>query len=452
MSILAPYVFLLLLTSVFSPNKVLVFGSPSPEQESFKRPDPLRGFKNYDGGYNVTNKHYLASAVFTGVHSYVIAGAWLLCGLGFGIFVTWKNLLRSDSSQVEEYLNHHFLLLFLLIILFTSLAIIAASLVLAANESSFYRSKKFKGTIVRVSKDTHRKIHKVIIVMTEMKHLLRPYDPATSRRLYTVTRLLAREARAIRSFVQKSGHDIDVAIRTSHILHFVVVTINLVFLVASLVLLLLHWHPGFITIIIVGWILTTMCWALTGFDFSFQNFVHDTCTAFQDFERDPQNSSLSSIVPCLDSSSSDELLIEIGSTIYKFITKLNWKMEALYMLLPLDRDFVDSVGAKRVCAPFSGPPNYTYIPETCSKDRMSIDDFSNRIYRLTCPPAPRPWRRSQRNSHCDGEEHHKSNRTFTRILIVVFTIISFSLTPSTPEKPVNFSNHGGHSNTHLTFR
>lgn len=75
-----------------------------------------------------------------------------------------------------------------------------------------------------------------------------------------------------------------------------------------------------------------------------------------------------------------------------------------------------------------------------------------RIYRLTCLPAPRPWRRSQRNSHCDGEEHHKCNRTFTRILIVVFTIISFSLTPSTPEKPVNFSNHGGHSNTHLTFR
>lgn len=52
------------------------------------------------------------------------------------------------------------------------------------------------------------------------------------------------------------------------------------------------------------------------------SFVHDTCTAFQDFERDPQNSSLSSIVPCLDSSSSDELLIEIGSTIYKFITKV----------------------------------------------------------------------------------------------------------------------------------
>lgn len=70
MSILAPYVFLLLVTSVFSPNKVLVFGSPSPEQESFKRPDPLRGFKNYDGGYNVTNKHYLA--VSSIVSSYVV--------------------------------------------------------------------------------------------------------------------------------------------------------------------------------------------------------------------------------------------------------------------------------------------------------------------------------------------------------------------------------------------
>nr|GFC76425.1 hypothetical protein CTI12_AA141690 [Tanacetum cinerariifolium] len=33
--------------------------------------------------------------------------------------------------------------------------------------------------------------------------------------------------------------------------------------------LLLHWHPGFIILIVVCWILTTVSWILTGFDFFF---------------------------------------------------------------------------------------------------------------------------------------------------------------------------------------
>ncbi|KAJ9177375.1 hypothetical protein P3X46_012601 [Hevea brasiliensis] len=274
--------------------------------------------------------------------------------------------------------------MFLIIILFTLLAIIATSLVLAANESAFYRTNKFMRTIVEVGKDTHRKIHKVIIAMIEMQHLLRPYDPATSVRFYTITHLLAREAQAIRDIVQKSGRAIDLAIHTSHILHLVVVTINLVLLLTSLVLLLLHWHPGFITIIFVCWILTTICWALTGFDFFLQTFVYDTCTAFQDFEQDPQNCSLSSMIPCMDSSSSDQLLIEIGSTIHNFVSKLNWKMEELYVLLPSEGNIMDLVGVKKICDPFSGPPNYTYIPESCSKDSISIQDIPNILSRLTC--------------------------------------------------------------------
>lgn len=52
------YILLLVSTSIFS-HKPVAFGSPVQEQR-FHRPDPLRHFKFYKGGYDIRNKHYWA--------------------------------------------------------------------------------------------------------------------------------------------------------------------------------------------------------------------------------------------------------------------------------------------------------------------------------------------------------------------------------------------------------
>ncbi|KAL2906509.1 Photosystem I assembly protein Ycf4, partial [Bienertia sinuspersici] len=105
----------------------ITFASSSSSSSSdLHRRDPLQHFKFYDGGYNLQNKHYWASAVFTGVHGYAVAGVWMLCGLGCGIFMITKNVCNSsDSSSVNHTYNNsdysHFLLL-VLILFFTLLA------------------------------------------------------------------------------------------------------------------------------------------------------------------------------------------------------------------------------------------------------------------------------------------------------------------------------------------
>ncbi|EFH39113.1 predicted protein, partial [Arabidopsis lyrata subsp. lyrata] len=42
-----------------------------------KRPDILRAFKPYHGGWNITNNHYWASVGFTGTPGFILAATWL---------------------------------------------------------------------------------------------------------------------------------------------------------------------------------------------------------------------------------------------------------------------------------------------------------------------------------------------------------------------------------------
>jgi hypothetical protein len=112
---------------------------------------------------------------------------------------------------------------------------------------------------------------------------------------------------------------------------------------------ILYWFN--FSIILCLWILTSLCWFLTGFDyflhtwvnklfdswiilvtvirviklfFHFEcSFANDACSAFEDFEKNPQNSSLGSMLPCINDSFSDKLIAQIGSTIHSFIVEVH---------------------------------------------------------------------------------------------------------------------------------
>ncbi|RDX75550.1 hypothetical protein CR513_44554, partial [Mucuna pruriens] len=169
-----------------------------------------------------------------------------------------------------------------------------------------------------------------------------------------------------------------------YVAHLVVLTVNLVTLVAALVLMLLHWRPGFIIIIICFWILTSLCWFLTGFDFFLHTFANDACSAFEDFEENPQNSSLGSMLPCIKESFSGKLIAEIGYTIHRFIVQLNSNISVAYRFLGVSEDNEALVGIMKICDPFSGNSNLSYVPQSCPQDAVPIGDISKILARFTC--------------------------------------------------------------------
>ncbi|GMP27722.1 hypothetical protein CsSME_00003589 [Camellia sinensis var. sinensis] len=341
------FVLLLVSSSVFS-HKSVVFGSPVSEQ-SFKRPDPLRHFKLYKGGYDLTNRHYWASAAFTGIHGYAIAGVWVICGLGFGTYLTLKNFIGSSSasSSLPQHSESSYIIMFLLLILFSILAIVATGLAIAANQSCLHRTKTLKETVLGAGGDARKTLRNVTDTMNNMLNLLLPYDSKTCRLLNYTSHQLARESRLIRTFVHKNEHTINKAIQLSYIANLVVVTVNLASLAAA---------------------------------------IDDTCSALENFEQNPQNNSLSSILPCANSSSFDKVFKDIGYTVHTSITELNSKITQLNEFLRLDEQNDNFSEVQKICDPFPAATNYSYAPEKCPKDAIPIGDLAGVLSRFTCYP------------------------------------------------------------------
>lgn len=59
-------------------------------------------------------------------------------------------------------------------------------------------------------------------------------------------------------------------------------------------------------------------------DFRFEG---DTCTALEDFQKDPYNSSLSSILPCNELLSAKSLLSDVSAGIYNLVNEVNFETE-----------------------------------------------------------------------------------------------------------------------------
>lgn len=378
------YILLLVSTSIFSHLSV-AFGSPVREQR-FHRPDPLRHFKLYKGGYDIRNKHYWASAAFTGVHGYAIGGVWILCGLAFGSYLVLKSFNGSSSSSaLAENSNSFYIILFFLVLLFSFLAIVATSLVIAANQSSFKRTKKLEETVLGAGGEARKTIRKVTDAMTEMQNVLLPYDPKTCTLLNSTSYQLGKEARLIRKFGRKYEHSISKAIQISYVANLAIVSVNLGFLAAAIVLLFFHWQPGFVILLLLCWILTTLCWFLSGFDFFFHTFAEDTCSALENYEQNPRNNSLSAVLPCSNSSNADNVLVEIGHTVHNSIEELNSKIGQFSDLIRLQEEQDDgSFRVTKICDPFSGAPNFSYAPQNCSKDSIPIGALPGVLSRFTC--------------------------------------------------------------------
>ncbi|CAN4083025.1 unnamed protein product [Withania somnifera] len=357
----------------------LVFGFIVRDEIS-TRLDPMRQLKSYNGTYNLGDKHYWASAAFTGIHGYAIAGIWLLFGLGFGSYMIFKYFHGNSNTPIVEYPPSSYILMFSLVVLFTILATVASSVILVANNGFDHRVERLRQTIFYAGGDTRHTIRRVIKVLLSMQTLLRPYNSEADKLLNVITHRLRKGAITIQQFVDKTRHISNEAIRTLYVTNIVVVTVNLVLLVCPLALLVWHWPVGFIIIIFCCWILTTLSWVLTGFDFFFHTFAEDTCSALEDFQQNPQNNSL---FPCARSEASDKIFVQIGFTAHNFITQLNSKLREVHGL-GLNDVMENSIGTRGVCDPFSGARNYSFAPGLCPKDTIPIGELKYVLSRVTC--------------------------------------------------------------------
>lgn len=106
--------------------------------------------------------------------------------------------------------------------------------------------------------------------------------------------------------------------------------------------------------------------------YDFCSFAGDTCTALENFQSDPYNSSLSSILPCDELVSAESVLHDVSQGVHQIINEVNQRLSTEYG------------NVAQICNPFSGPPEYNYEPGNCSSTTIQVGDIPRIFKMLTC--------------------------------------------------------------------
>ncbi|KAI8002427.1 hypothetical protein LOK49_LG08G02034 [Camellia lanceoleosa] len=356
---------------------------PMRQSDDAVRVDPLNHFKKYRGGYDVTNKHYWSSAIFTGIYGYAIGVLWLLCGLVNGGFLLATSFCCKNSNRkLKKKKGSHchkqcYLWPILLATFFTVLAIVATGLVLGGNAKFHSRAKKVVDIVINTANDASQTIYNTTGAMKDISINLEASNGSSSYTglLTSTSQKLDSEAAVIQSQAKKNRHAINKGLKIVYILTVVIISFNLVAVLALSVFGILRLQRAFYVFIVLCWLLTILCWFFFGVYFFIEKFEGDTCAALEDFQRDPYNSSLSSILPCNELLSAKSALSDVSAGIYNLVNEVNANISTSYQNIV------------QVCNPFSEPPEYQYQPNSCPSNTIKIGDIPRVLKTFTCSDA-----------------------------------------------------------------
>ncbi|KAJ0973694.1 hypothetical protein J5N97_015659 [Dioscorea zingiberensis] len=285
------------------------------------RPDPFRGFKLYNGGYDLKSSHYWAAMAFTGVHGYVIALIWISAGIALlGCYLVKKKNKETCTTSSSAY--YQLLIVALILIVFTMLALVASVIAIITNHRVHTSAKKLKGTLLGAAGNACHSIHRVLHSIKEIHELLLPYSTTTCLFLSSLSMELSITLAEIREHMRNDDRLFNVILGFLFGATLGIVSLNLAIITAAI--------------------------------------------AMKEFNQNPKNSSLGLLFKCPKPSNVESTMTDIGFGIHSFINKLNSNMSILIK----DAGFEDQEINFRICDPFFNPPKYNYNSSICSNNSV----------------------------------------------------------------------------------
>ncbi|XP_022980136.1 uncharacterized protein LOC111479613 [Cucurbita maxima] len=350
------------------------------EEDDTVRDDPLNHFNKYRGGYNITNKHYWSSTIFTGAAGYGIGVAWLVCGMVYGSILAATQSCGKARGKGKGRINYghkFYLWTILLAAFFTILTIVGCGVVIGGSSNFDREAKNIVKIVIETVNGASNTIQDTTSAMKDMIANLEAStsdsgSEQTSGALISTSHQLDAQAATIQWQANKNRHLIHKGLNIMYIVTMVTMSLNLGAVIAMSVFGILRLRRPFHFFIVFCWLLTVLCWISFGLYLFLNNFSSDTCTALEMFQENPNNNSLSSILPCEQLLTARSVLTDVSSEIYDLVNQVNTQISVSYPDIAL------------VCNPFSQPPYYEYQPQNCAANTIRIGDIPKVLKLLTC--------------------------------------------------------------------
>ncbi|KAH9606880.1 hypothetical protein KSS87_019714 [Heliosperma pusillum] len=349
------------------------------------RTDPLDRFRKYRGQYNITNKHYWSSTIFTaGIYGYTVGLLWLIAGIVYSIYLLavsccFENKKRKQRSRMPCQKQCH-LFPIVLTTVFTFVAIIASGVALGGNARFYSRAKTIMTVIISTADQASDSMYNATGAMRKMSINLEEsgtFDgDKAARFLASTSDKLDYEATGIKEHAQRNRRLSVEVLTIMYILTSATVCLNLIAAITLSAFGVLRFRHVVYTLVVLAWLLMVLCWLLFGTYSFMEKFSGDTCTALHNFEQNQENSSLNTILPCDELRSAKTALSDVSIGLFEVLNQVNVNISILRAnSLP---------SLNYVCNPFSGPPDFLYQPKDCPADSIHIGDIPQVLKMFTC--------------------------------------------------------------------
>ncbi|KAL2592055.1 hypothetical protein AAZV13_12G045800 [Glycine max] len=261
-----------------------------------------------------------------------------------------------------------------LAISFMILIMVASVLVYVGSSKFHYQARTSVNVIIKIADDASEIIHNVTRALEDIQENLvdSGISAEVSENLNSTAKKMDNAVDNIVKKTRKNKRTVNRAFKFVFIITIVIISLNLVAVpILSVFGVHMFWR-AFYLFVILCWLMAVICWLIFGLYFFLENFSIDTCTVLCNFEENPYNNSLTSILPCDELRSAKAILPEVGAGISFLITKVNSNLG------PMFPNNVD------LCNPFSAPPKYLYQPEFCPPNSIQIGDIPKVLKPYTC--------------------------------------------------------------------
>lgn len=378
-------------TPLYGPtyNNPQVIGDASvalAAQRTFRK-DPLNGFQKYTGGWNISNRHYWASVGYTAVPLFAVSAVWFL-GFGICLLVICMCHICHRSKSIG-YSRVAYVLSLIFLLFFTLLAIIGC-VMLYSGQIRYNKSTTETLSYVMSQADSTVSQLKAIsdyLISAKQIGILQVSLPANVQtEIDQIGSKLTSSIATITDKATSSSNNIRNFLNSVRVALIVVSIVMLILTFLGLASSIFGMQVIVYTLVILGWILVTGTFILSGTFLLLHNATADTCVAMSEWvERPATNTALDEILPCTDNATAQETLmrskevtgqlVELINTVVSNVSNINFSPVFAQMyynqsgpLLPL------------LCNPF----NHDLTDRPCSPGELILSNATQAWSTFVC--------------------------------------------------------------------
>lgn len=356
-------------------------------QERTRRKDPLDHFNHYTGGWNISNKHYIASVVFTAAPFFIVAAVWFVL---FGISLFIICLCRCCCPREPYGYSRVAYAMSLIFLIFFTLAAIAGCVVLYTGQGKFHGSTSyFMGYVVNQADFTAENLRNVSDYLESAQKIgvdavFLPSD--VQKQIDDVQTKIGSAATTLSNKTQENSQKINDGLDAMRLALIIIAAVMLFLVFLGFIFSIFGLQCLVYFLVILGWILVVGTFIVCGVFLFLHNVVADTCVAMNQWVLNPMaHTALDDILPCVDNATAQETLtrtkdvtFQIGKIVDKVITSVT-NQNAPPNAGPL---YFNQSGPlmPALCNPF----NADLTDRNCSAGEVALDNATEVWKKYTC--------------------------------------------------------------------